>query len=135
VSEAAGGTQVPPSALLVRLLDPAHFKVLNPEGKKIEPAHLKSGSDPSFYIDSEIEGGPQRIRQLKTRWYAHHVIRVRARDLLGVAAEFRLERTPSEGTIPEIAHAHVSLRGMTRSNRPRLLALLETCIAGEPGPP
>jgi hypothetical protein len=130
---------VPAGTLIVRLLHPAHYAPGSPPGLRILPASFPSGDfkptpssyGASAYDLSELTGGLADLEAANPKWATFGVLQARVEELAPLGIEVR--RSPEDCPYPSVRQAHVSLIGITREVRDRLVVFLEGRLLRPPG--
>lgn len=117
--------------LIFRFVHPTSYDAASPLGERVQlsalatkdftPSPVSSGA--SAYVKSRLAGGLQDLFVANSKWRAHRVAEVPAASLVAIGLQVRY--SPGECPFPSVSHAHASLIGITRENRPRVLRLIE----------
>jgi hypothetical protein len=127
-------------ALIVRFINPLHYVHTAPPGQRILQAAFPSkdfapASDSygaSAYEPGKLPGGLSDLEAAFPRWSTFGVAQVRAEELADLGIEVR--RSPGDCPFPSVQEAHVSLIGITRDVRDRLVVFLEGRLLRLPTP-
>jgi hypothetical protein len=125
-------------ATVVRLVHPLHFDPSLPDGHRVLPAAFSmSDSSPSGtsygasgYDLRLLPNGVASLETIEPKWLSFGTAEMDVAELEGLG--IRVVYSPTDCPHPELLAAHVSLVGISRVIRERLLPLVERCLVRLP---
>jgi hypothetical protein len=119
--------------LLVRFLRPNTYDLEKPKGMRVLPATCPTNEftpndksyGPSVFVEEKLANGMSDLLDACPRWRSWIFVRIPVVEVRALIEDVKY--SPMDCTeFPTVAHAHATLIGVSRANRPSFLALLES---------